>query len=74
MLFNKKGLLFAGLAAYAYYRYTRMPKEEKEALREKIKEKGKKIYDQYVPDSVKDLMGHKEAAPAATSAEPNYYV
>ena len=54
MLFNKKGgLLLAGLAAYAYYRYSKLTPEQKKDLTTKIKDQGKKWYDQIVPGNLK---------------------
>jgi hypothetical protein len=54
------GLLLAGLAAYAYYKYNKMTPEQKEKLVGGIKEKGQKIYDQYVPEEVKKMFGKKK--------------
>lgn len=69
MFQNKKSatpLLLAGLAAFAYYKYSKMTPEQKQDLTGTIKEKGKKIYDKYVPQSVKDMFGknkhHEEYA------------
>ncbi|CAN5191843.1 hypothetical protein BH11BAC6_BH11BAC6_08080 [soil metagenome] len=47
-------LIVAGIAAYAYYKYTQMSKEEREELVTKLKEKGKKLYDEYMPGNVKE--------------------
>jgi hypothetical protein len=63
MLQNKRSatpLLLAGLAAFAYYKYSKMSPEQKQDLTGTIKEKGKKIYDKYVPQSVKDMFGKKD--------------
>lgn len=46
-------LLLAGLAAFAYYKYSKLSPEEKKDLKGTIKEKGKKIYDKYMPGGVK---------------------
>jgi hypothetical protein len=54
MLENRKSaapLLLAGLAAFAYYKYSKMTPEKKHDL----KEKGKDLLDKYVPQSVKKL-------------------
>jgi len=62
MLQNKRSatpLLLAGLAAFAYYKYSKMSPAQKQDLTGTIKEKGKKIYDKYVPQSVKDMFGKK---------------
>ena len=63
MLQNKRSatpLLLAGLAAFAYYKYSKMSPAQKQDLTGTIKEKGKKIYDKYVPQSVKDMFGKKD--------------
>jgi hypothetical protein len=54
MLENKRSaapLLLAGLAAFAYYKYSKMTPERKNDL----KEKGKDLLDKYVPQSVRKL-------------------
>ena len=48
------GLVLAGLAAYAYYKYSKMSADEKRNLVGGLKEKGKKLYDQYVPANLKN--------------------
>ncbi|MEO9020868.1 MAG: hypothetical protein ABI237_14555 [Ginsengibacter sp.] len=53
-------LLLAGIAAFAYYKYSKLTPEQKKDLGGTIKEKGKKIYDKYVPHSVKNLFGKDE--------------
>jgi hypothetical protein len=53
-------LLLAGLAAYGYYRYSKMSADEKEKLVGGLKEKGKKFYDEKVPQNIKDLFGQKQ--------------
>ena len=50
-------LILAGLAAYGYYRYTKMNDEEKRNL----KEKGKKLFDENVPQNLKDVFARKTA-------------
>ncbi|MEO6813277.1 MAG: hypothetical protein ABI172_05065 [Ginsengibacter sp.] len=60
---NKKSsapLLLAGLAAFAYYKYSKMSPEQKHDLAGSIKEKGRKIYEKYIPQPVKDLFAKKE--------------
>ena len=60
---NKKSaapLILAGLAAFAYYKYSKLSPEEKKDLKGAIKEKGKKIYDKYMPDSVKSRLHKNE--------------
>ncbi len=64
MLQNKmpKGtLLLAGLAAFAYYKYSKMSPEQKNSLVGTIKEKGKKLYDQYLPDELKNVFEKKQS-------------
>jgi hypothetical protein len=53
-LFNKtpKGTLFlAGLAAFAYYKYSKMTPEERTGLLGKIKDQGKKILGEFFPSN-----------------------
>jgi len=40
------GLLLAGLAAFAYYKYSRLSTEEKQDLISNLKERGKKLFGQ----------------------------
>lgn len=59
---NKKSttpLLVAGLAAFAYYKYKKMSPEEKDNLVSTMKEKGMDLYDKYIPQSLKDVIGLK---------------
>jgi len=78
MIQNKKvpagGLLLAGLAAYAYYKYSKMSSEEKETLVSDLKEKGQKLYDDYMPEQVKSMFakGHTPSTPS--NATPNFGV
>jgi hypothetical protein len=53
------GLILAGLAAFAYYKYSKMTQEEKTNLTSSIKEQGQKLYDQYMPSQVKDMFAQK---------------
>jgi hypothetical protein len=48
-------LILAGLAAYGYYRYSKMNEEQKRNL----KEKGKKLFDENVPQNLKDAFARK---------------
>jgi hypothetical protein len=52
----KCGLILAGLAAVAAYKYSKMNEEQKKNMINDLKEKGKKVYDQYMPDNLKDVM------------------
>src|SRR5688500_3477500 len=56
----KRGLLLASLAAFAYYRYSKMTEEQKRNLVSGLKEKGKKLYDEYMPTEIKNMLGKKE--------------
>ena len=55
----KGGLLLAGLAAFAYYKYSKMSAEDKANLISGLKEKGQKLYEQYAPAEIKDLFAKK---------------
>ncbi|MCW3081182.1 hypothetical protein [Segetibacter sp.] len=55
---NRKGtggLLLAGLAAFAYYKYSKLSSAEKETLVGDLKAKGQKLYDEYVPEKYKSF-------------------
>ena len=39
------GILLAGLAAYAAYKYSRMSPEQKKDMTDNLKDQGKKIFD-----------------------------
>ena len=59
---NKKSstpLLLAGLAAFAYYKYKKMSPDEKDNLVSTVKQKGKDLYEKYIPQSLKDMIGLK---------------
>ncbi|MDO9375206.1 MAG: hypothetical protein V4725_01285 [Bacteroidota bacterium] len=52
MLGNRKsggGLLLAGLAAFAWYKYSKMSPDQKTKLTSNLKEQGKKILGQVMP-------------------------
>lgn len=42
-------LLLAGVAAFAYYKYSKMSPDQKKDLVNGLKEKGKKIFGQFMP-------------------------
>ena len=72
MLQNKKslatgGLVLAGLAAYAWYKYSRMSEQEKTDLVSDLKGRGQKLYDDYVPQNIKDMMGSKTGTASANT-------
>ncbi len=52
---NKKssGLILAGLAAFAYYKYSKMSAEEKSKLAKTIREKGGSLLQQIMPGGLK---------------------
>ncbi|MEP6465847.1 MAG: hypothetical protein ABJB05_06060 [Parafilimonas sp.] len=52
---NKKfpALLIAGIAAYAYYMYSKMDANAKKDLVNNIKGKGKQLFKDYLPDDLK---------------------
>ena len=66
------GLILAGLAAYAYYKYNKMTPQEKEDLVGNLKHKGKKLVDQYLPENLKNVFtkgqGQGNTAYADTNA------
>ena len=45
--------------AVVYYLYSQMSEEEKTDMVNKVKEKGKKVYDKYVPDNMKNIVPDK---------------
>ncbi len=62
-MFPKKGaLIIAGLAAFAYYKYSKMSAQEKDSMVSGLKEKGQKLYDDYIPSNVKDVFAKKQEA------------
>ncbi len=48
---SKLPLLLAGAAAYGFYKYSKMSSEEKNRLISDLKEKGRKLYGQFMPSS-----------------------
>ena len=53
------GLLLAGIAAFAYYKYSKMSDEQKKNLVGDLKTKGQKLYDEYVPEDIKKMFANK---------------
>jgi hypothetical protein len=49
-------IVLGALAALAYYKYSTMSDEQKRTMVGNLKKKGKKLYDDYVPDNVKGMM------------------
>lgn len=63
MLQNRKSgapLFLAGLAAFAYYKYSKLTPEQKKNLGETIKEKSKSFYNKFVPKPVKNIFEKNE--------------
>lgn len=65
MLRNKTGLLLAGLAAYGYYRYSKMTPEQKN----NIIEKGKGILNKNL-GGLEGLFGKKSTPQSHNGAHP----
>ena len=59
-LLNKKSgaLVLAGLAAFAYYKYSKMSAAEKANLTDTIKEKGKNLWGQVMPGEMKNAFAN----------------
>lgn len=55
----KGRLLIAALGAFAYYKYSRLSQDQKRELADNIKQKGKQLYDRYVPESLKNKIPGK---------------
>lgn len=55
-------LLAAGLAAFAYYKYSKMSEEQKSSLISDLKDKAQNLYNQYAPAELKDLFAKKGPA------------
>ncbi|TKK68480.1 hypothetical protein FC093_10140 [Ilyomonas limi] len=67
-------LLLAGLAAFAYYKYSKMTPEERRSMFDGLKEKGKKLIHDYVPADIRDKFMKKDN-PGHTDdvSEGSYY-
>jgi len=51
----KGALILGGIAgAMGYYLYSQLSEEEKKEVVGNLKQKGKKVYDDYVPDNLKN--------------------
>ncbi len=76
MIQNKKiptgGLLLAGLAAFAYYKYTKMSTEDKDSLIGDLKAKGQKLYDEYMPEQYKSIFSKKADTSGTASANSHF--
>ncbi len=73
--FSTGGLVLAGLAAFAYYKYNKMSAQDKDDMISNLKQKGQKLYDEYVPQNVKDMVEPKVGTMGAESkfGEGNSY-
>jgi hypothetical protein len=49
-------LVVAGLAAFAYWRYTKMTEFEKDKIHADIKEIGEKVIKELLPEGIKSLL------------------
>lgn len=63
-------LLLAGLAAWGYYKYSKMSEDEKKNLVGGLKEKGQRFYDEKVPQNIKDMIAGKGNGQENTVHEP----
>lgn len=66
------GLLLAGLAAVAYYKYSKMTPEDKDNLIGDLKAKGQKLYDEYMPEQYKSMFSSKADNTGTASASSHY--
>lgn len=75
MFQNKKsgGLLLAGLAAFAYYKYSKMSDEQKKNIVGDLKAKGQKLYDEYAPAELKDFISKQKPKPTENFTESQSY-
>jgi len=71
---NSGSLLLAGLAAFAYYKYSKMSPAERSNLFETLKAKGKKLVDDFVPAEIKEkFMNQGNAAANSHFGEGSDY-
>ena len=72
-IMRKKGgigtLLLAGAAAFAYYKYSKMSEEQKRNMVNGIKEKGKRFYDESVPQNVKNIFSKSNGTPSHAQSQ-----
>jgi len=50
----KGGIILAAIAAFVYYRYSKLSEDKKRDLLKNLKQKGQKLYDEYIPASLKN--------------------
>ena len=58
---SKGTLILAGLAAFVYYRYSKLSEEQKDDLISTLRDEGKKFYDLLIPSSIKKLFTKHES-------------
>ena len=72
MLRSKSGLLLAGLAAYAAYRwYSKMDPAKRKDMVDSLKQKSKDLVDKFVPQNVRDQF-NETANTAENAFKPGY--
>lgn len=75
MFQNKKiptgGLLLAGIAAFAYYKYSKLSSQEKENLFGDLKARSQKLYDEYMPEKYK--RGFSKNATSGTASANSHF-
>lgn len=49
-------LVIAGLAAFAYYKYSKLTSEEKDNIARDIKETGRNIMKELIPEGIKGFL------------------
>lgn len=49
-------LVVAGLAAFAYYRYTKLTEAEKSKIVSDLKETGKNMMKEFIPEGIKGFL------------------
>ena len=57
---SKRTLILAGLAAFIYYKYSKLSEEQKDDLISTLREEGKKLYDLFIPTAIKNLFTKKD--------------
>lgn len=63
-------LALAGLAAYAYKKYSKMSPDQKENLASDLKEKGRGLAEKYIPENLRNLFGLTKDN-SSTSGQPS---
>lgn len=56
---NIAALALTGLAAYGYYKYSKMSADEKKNIVGDLKTKGQSLAEKYLPENVRNLFGIK---------------